>query len=322
VDSSSIESIAADMVRAARQSGQPASSTRVIPLMGGTAHFTVVDGSESMLDRAIALADRCEAAWSRFLPTSDVSRLNRAEGAPTQVDPLTTALIAAMLEGVELTAGDFDPLLLPDVLAIGYAASVVADDIVTELGPSARSGGDAAAIAIDGTTVTLPPGLTLDPGGVGKGLAADLACAQLIADGAAGAMVEISGDLVVAGRAPDGVAWRLGVEDPFVDGAHAQIVRLTRGALVTSSQRKRRFTTARGERHHLIDPRTHDSAVTDVQTVSVIAATGAKAETLTKSGFLREPADFLAWLPTVGAAGLIIDSAGVARESPNWGRYA
>jgi len=290
--------------------------------MGGTALFTVVDGSEAMIDRAIALVVECEARWSRFLPDSDISRLNWAGGSGTTVDPLTVTLLEAMRDGVELTSGDFDPLLLPDVLSIGYVASAVNPGMATQLPPTAISAGDVSAIGIDENSVTLPAGMSLDPGGVGKGLAADLACALMIADGASGALVEISGDLVVAGRAPDGAAWRLGIEDPFDPRQHCQIVRLTRGALVTSSQRKRRFDTASGVRHHLIDPRTHDSAVTDVQTVSVIAATGAKAETLTKSGFLRDPEVFLAWLPTVGAAGLLIDSSGAARESPNWGRYA
>jgi thiamine biosynthesis lipoprotein len=58
-----------------------------------------------------------------------------------------------------------------------------------------------------------------------------------------------------------------------------------------------------------------------VQTVSVIAATGARAEALTKPGFLRDPAEYLTWLPTVGAAGLIIDDEGAMLASGNWNRY-
>ncbi|MEB0264670.1 hypothetical protein, partial [Cryobacterium sp. 10I5] len=69
-------------------------------------------------------------------------------------------------------------------------------------------------------------------------------------------------------------------------------------------------------------PRTHDSAATRVQTVSVIAATGARAEVLAKPGFLRPTADYLAWLPTVGAAGLIIDDTGLVSTSTNWEHYA
>ncbi len=289
--------------------------------MGGTAVITVVDGTDDMLDRAIVLADRCEALWSRFLPLSDISRLNNSGGDTVDVDALTLVLIEAMRAGVAETGGAFDPTLLPAVVDVGYTASSSAPDLTTELAPWARAAGDLADITIEGHSVRMPRTLTLDPGGIGKGLAADLVCAQLIEDGAAGAMAQISGDIVVAGRAPDSHAWRLGVEDPFYEGDYRSIVRLGAGALVTSSQLKRRFTTSRGERHHLIDPRTLDSAVTDVQTVSVIASTGARAETLTKPGFLRDPSDFLDWLPSVGAAGLIIDRDGRALTSTNWQAY-
>lgn len=309
------------MVKDARRSGSPAVSTRTVPLMGGTAVITAVDGTDDMVDRAIALADRCEALWSRFLPLSDISRLNGSGGDTVGVDPLTLVLIEAMRVGVAETGGAFDPTLLPAVLDVGYTSSTIAPDLTTELTPWAQPSGDLSDITIEGLSVRMPRALTLDPGGLGKGLAADLVCAQLIEDGATGAMAQISGDIVVAGRAPDSHAWRLGVEDPFVEGTHRAIVRLGSGALVTSSQLKRRFATSRGERHHLIDPRTLDSAVTDVQTVSVIASTGARAEALTKPGFLRDPSDFLNWLPSVGAAGLIIDRDGRALTSTNWQDY-
>lgn len=289
--------------------------------MGGTARIAVVGGTEAMLDRAVALADRCEARWSRFLPTSDISRLNSARGATVDVDPLTVTLFDAMRDAVAVTDGDFSPTLLPWLIAAGYGASVTAPDLVTDLPHDSVAGGDIRAVVIDGLNVRLPPHMTVDAGGIGKGLAADLVVAALLNDGAAGALAEIGGDVVVAGDAPDGVAWRLAVEDPFQPDAIRGLVRVASGALVTSSQRKRRFTTERGERHHLIDPRTGDSVVTDVQTVSVIAHSGARAEALAKSGFLRPTGAFLDWMPRVGAAALIIDGEGVAHASANWADY-
>src|SRR6185503_17312209 len=62
--------------------------------------------------------------------------------------------------------------------------------------------------------VRLPHGCGFDPGGVGKGLAADKVVADLIGAGAAGACVNLGGDLRVAGRAPAGGDWTIGVEDP------------------------------------------------------------------------------------------------------------
>lgn len=290
--------------------------------MGGHATITLVGGGEDLVARCFALADHLEARWSRFLPTSDISRLNWAEGASVEVDPVTVQLISAMREASELSDGDFDPTLLPELIASGYAASVVAPDLVTTLPASASAPGRLASLTLDGSSVRMPVGTTLDPGGIGKGLAADIICEFGLAEGAWGIMAEISGDIVVAGRAPDAVAWLLGVEDPFDTSRHLTTVRIARGAIVTSSQRKRRFDTAAGVRHHLIDPRTGASALTDIQTVTVIAATGVRAEAISKSGFLRPVEEYLAWLPQVGAAALLVDSAGRQYVSANWGRYA
>lgn len=294
------------------------------PLMGGHATISLVGATTPLLDAAFALADRCEARWSRFLPTSDISRLNWAEGRAVEVDPLTVRLIGAMRDAATLTDGDFDPTLLPSVIEAGYAASAVAPDLVTELPDSARAPGRLGDIDIDieDSRVRMPLGTTLDAGGIGKGLAADIVCEFALAEGAWGIMAEFGGDIVVAGRAPDGVAWLLGVEDPFDTARHLGTVRIARGAIVTSSQRKRRFATPDGERHHLIDPATGMNAASRIQTVTVIAATGARAEALAKPGFLRPAQDYLAWLPEVGAAGLLVDAEGAQHASANWGRYA
>jgi len=322
-------SIARDALRAvfSGTGTRPEIVTRRQPLMGGTACVMLVGGGGPALDRAFALADRCEQLWSRFLPQSDITRLNWGAGRAIDVDPLTIRLITAMQQAQDLTGGDYDPTLLPDLLAAGYRASVLDPARVSTLPESAQAPGNARGILIDGNSVRLPVGTTLDAGGIGKGLTADLVCEAALAGGAWGVMAEIGGDIVVAGQAPDDVAWRLGIQNPLpdlfvgVDAEHAAIVRLASGALVTSSQRKRRWVSDSGERHHLINPHTHDSATSSIQTVSVIAATGARAEGFTKPGFLRDQTAYLAWLPTVGAAGLLIDDMGTLTSSANWKNY-
>lgn len=290
--------------------------------MGGHSTITLVGGPPELLDSCFALAHRCESLWSRFLPTSDITRLNWAEGAETEVDPLTVRLATAMLAGFARTGGDFDPTLLPELLAAGYVASRVDPDRTTTLPESARAPGEIGGMVIENNTISLPLGTTLDPGGIGKGLTADLVCEFALAEGAWGVMAEIGGDVVVAGDAPGAQGWRIGVEDPHAEGEYAAIVRLGSGAIVTSSQLKRRWGSGSGERHHLMDATTGMSAVSTADSVSVIAAYGWYAETLTKPGFLRPIPDYLAWLATVGAAGSIIDRDGTLHSSSNWQDYA
>jgi hypothetical protein len=53
----------------------------------------------------------------------------------------------------------------------------------------------------------------------------------------------------------------------------------------------------------------------------VIAGTGARAEVIAKSAFLRGTADYLDWVPAVGAAALVLDDRGNMTSSENWGIY-
>jgi thiamine biosynthesis lipoprotein len=291
-------------------------------IMGGHGTITLVGGSDKLLSECWALADTCEELWSRFLPDSDISRINWSEGAPVRIAPLTRQLIAAMIAGHMLSEGSYDPTLLPWVIRAGYKSSAVDASRVTQLPASACAPGHLEAISFSDTEVVVPRGTTLDPGGIGKGVAADVIAQHAMDNGAFGAMVELGGDIVLRGQAPDGVAWRLGVEDPFDSGTHLDIVRIQRGAIVTSSQLKRRFGTPDAPTHHLINPATKISADSPVQTVTVIASSGARAEALTKAGFQRSPRLYLDWLPTVGAAGFIVMADGTHLTSSNWSTYA
>lgn len=302
---------------------------RVVRAMGGTARVRIVLGrpdatlTDRALDRVEERLAQLEQRWSRFLPDSDLSRLTAAEGRPTAVHPDTVVLLTAMRDVWHETDGDFDPTLLPALVAGGYARSVIDSARVTALPPVARDRADLDAMRIEGETVSLPAGTALDPGGIGKGLAADLIADELIDLGVAGCLIEVGGDVRVRGTAPDGVAWRIRVEDPFEPAGTRCIVRLGDGGIATSSQRKRRWTVDGGtDAHHLIDPATLRSARTRVQTVTVIAATASRAEALTKPGFLRPLDDYLEWLPARGAAALTIDADGVERTTANWSDYA
>ena len=119
------------------------------------------------------------------------------------------------------------------------------------------------------STVTVPPGVALDPGGIGKGLAADLAVASLIEGGAAGALVSIGGDLAAAGVAPEPEGWRVDIERP--DPGDAPLCRTTidHGGVATSSTRSRRWVHEGRPQHHAIDPATGAPSETDLASVTV-----------------------------------------------------
>ena len=170
------------------------------------------------------------------------------------------------------------------------------------------------------STIELPEGVGFDPGGIGKGLAADLLAVELLADGAAGACVNIGGDLTVVGEAPGGGSWAIGVEHPL-RREPAALIALQHGAVATSMRTKRALGPAAEGRHHLIDPVTGKPARTRVASVSAIASAGWHAEVLAKAAFVSGVAEGLALLESVGADGLIVDNSGAIRRTRGFDRF-
>ena len=292
------------------------------PAMGGTASITLVGGPPPLLDECFALLAELERAWSRFGEDSDLSRLNWSQGRPVRVHAWTARLVIELINAWAVTGGDFDPTALPQLVASGYGTSRVDPSRCTVLPETAAWPGDVAGIDIAGLDIRLPLGTTLDPGGLGKGLAADMIVELAMDRGANGVLAEIGGDVVVAGAAPNDTAWTIGIQDPFTPGELVSVVRLARGAVATSSRLVRVWTCADGVAHHLIDPATGASALTPTLTSTVIAGSGARAEALAKLAFLREPDPLLKWLPRIEAAGMIIAADQPQKRTANWGDFA
>jgi thiamine biosynthesis lipoprotein len=142
------------------------------------------------------------------------------------------------------------------------------------------------SLDIDRSTVWLPADVGLDLGGIGKGYAADVVAAGLVARGARGACVAVGGDVRCSGRGPIGGSWEIDVEDPIAPDRTLFAHRIGDGAIVTSTRRLRRWRHGGRWRHHLIDPSTGEPAEGDVTAVVVADSTAWQAEGWAKAAFV------------------------------------
>jgi FAD:protein FMN transferase len=287
--------------------------------MGSDGHLLVVGGSETLADAAVERIDDLEGRWSRFRPDSELSLLNGMPNLPIEVSPETYDLITRAVYAWQVTDGAFDPTVLPSLLAHGYDRSFeLIDTSPSAAPPILTPAPGCAGIVADPSSrsVLLPSGVTIDPGGIGKGLAADIVVAELLAAGAAGAMVSLGGDVRVAGRPPSGSVWSIAVDDPFDPDAELTRVHLTGGAVATSSRLRRSWTRGGETVHHLIDPRSGASFGGDVATVTTVASEGWWAEAMTKVVF----ASGLGGL--VNAEAIVVAVDGRVRRSPGFGQVA
>ena len=102
-------------------------------------------------------------------------------------------------------------------------------------------------------TVTLPKGLGIDLGGIAKGWAVDRATEMLAGQGIDedAALVDAGGD-IRASAAPGGEPWPIAVQDPLDAGSDLGGLKLSGGAVATSSVGGRRWQQNGQTMHHLI----------------------------------------------------------------------
>jgi thiamine biosynthesis lipoprotein len=225
-----------------------------------------------------------ERRWSRFLPTSELSRLNAAAGKAVIVSADTFSVITSAVDAWKLTDGCFDPSIHDALCALGYDRTFAEVAPHTDRPGTAAPSPGCAGIELDASrcAVRLPEGVRLDLGGIAKGAAADLVVGRLHDAGADGACVNVGGDIRVHGRAPSERGW---IIDLALGHDLHRRVTLGGGAVCTSTRTKRRWMTADGERHHIIDPRIGRSTE-GLRWVSVIGARATQAEVLTKAAFV------------------------------------
>lgn len=265
-----------------------------------------IHAPQSVLWHALPLVQSLFIKWeetlSRFKPDSELSRLNDSSGTPVEVSPLLWTVLEAALAAAKATRGIFDPGLESQLRAIGYRADFeTLDRHQPPAERRARPGGLWRSIDCrpERRTVTLPPGLRLDFGGIAKGMAVDAAVARLDARGLQPALIDAGGDLAVLGTPPGLGYWPVAVE-----GLDGETVGVIRGALATSGPSRRNWLQGDRRRHHLLDPVTGQPAEHALLSVSVLAPTCAQADVAAKTAWILGREKGPAFLLAQGLSGL------------------
>lgn len=289
------------MTRAAGLAPEPMSAMAAASerwrAMGTTAAIYVVGESQHQVATAVDLGVQriavLESLWSRFQPNSELMRVNRFRGAgPVPVTADTARLVSTMVMAWHLTDGTCDASVAQAVRATGYDIDFSLLVQATQQGrilpgqPTTVPGLAGVVVTVNAQgepAVTLPQNVELDPGAIGKGLAADIVVEELRTLGVTGVMVNLGGDIVLWGSPATADRWTVEVEDSRLPRDSAPVtvwqVDASRGpvAVATSTTLRRRWGAGV---HHVIDPRTGQPSASDVLQATVMAGSGARAEAL------------------------------------------
>ncbi len=217
-----------------------------------------------------------EAVLGRFDPDGPLARLNRSPGRWVTVPPLLFQAVREALLAAANTRGAFDPTILDALEAAGYRRSFELGPLPPEPPVPAGRWREVRLWPAAGA-VWLPPGVRLDLGGIGKGLAVDGALA--LTAHLPRVVVDAGGDLAVR-TSHDGEPIEVEVADPFHPSRTLARFGLYAGAVATSATLGRRWGDGL---HHIIDPAAGAPSRSGIVAATVVAGRTSRAEALAKA---------------------------------------
>ncbi len=282
--------------------------------------------------------DEVDRALSTWKEDSDLSRLNRA--APDVREGAAADTLEVLRLGRELweaTGGAFDPSVGPLTRLWGFGSyeveqtaptpekvataleQVGLDDLLMGQPGIVVQGKEESEITA-GWIARSRDDLEIDASAVAKGYGVDVAAAALLASGHDEFMIEVGGELVLSGRNPEGIPWRIGVDDPLPPAGSDPLspmalaprppiarLSLTRGGVATSGDYRNVRRVGSRLVSHVIDPRTGYPIDHDLASATVIAPTCAEADGLATATMVLGPIEGLELLEALeGVEGYLL----------------
>ncbi|MFI5311384.1 MAG: FAD:protein FMN transferase [Gemmatimonadales bacterium] len=286
-----------------------------VSLMGTVVTFEVVGHGgdrqerierEAGVERALEWFHRVSDCCSRFDERSEVRRLSAQIGVSVPVSDMLFEAVRFALAVAEESGGAFDPTVGLRMEALGFdreyrSGRVVRTALPLEPGVSYRD----VRLDPELKTITLDAPLVLDLGAVAKGLAIDMAARELtpFEDFA----IDAGGDLFFGGHNLEGAPWSVGIRHPRDEHELIETLNVSDVAVCTSGDYERRSPAAEAG-HHILDPRSGDSAAA-LASVTVIAPAAMVADALSTAAFVLGPVKGLELLERHGVEGLMMTPA-------------
>jgi len=244
------------------------------------------------------LFDARDRRFSRFLPNSELSRVNATPSGVTLVSEELASMLDLALGAARATGGLVTPAVGGALLAAGYDrdfASLPLDgDAVEPVGvPSLES------LSLRGRMLLRTAPVVLDLNGVVKGKTVDDALALQ-----GGGWVSAGGDIATS------VPLDVGLPG-------GGTVQLRDGGLATSSVGVRAWTRGGLVQHHLIDPATGRPARTPWRDVTVAAQDCVAADVAAKAALLVGSGG-PSWLDRHRLPGRFVDGRGAVHVNRTW----
>lgn len=241
-----------------------------------------------------------EKQFSRFLPGSELSRVNQNAGKETPVSERFIQLFYEALQYYEQTEGIFTPFLGFYMNRLGYGQTfekIHAENLTTDNTEAPdHDPNEPITVDIDRRTVKVNLRNTLDFGGIAKGWSVQQIAGKMMLNSSAG-LVDAGGDIMAWNTEDCKNPWLVGVAHPYSDqDSVAKLWLKGQAGIATSSIVKRHWKKLNRSFHHIIDPRTGLPAQSDCIQATVIGKELVPAEVYAKCLLILGSREGPVWL--------------------------
>lgn len=272
--------------------------------MGTICEISVPATSADEIDAAFNEIARIESFLSTWKHDSELSRVNdEAQRGPVRLSSELTSLLSEVLPLVRETGGAFNPLVGPSVRAWGTRgeprrpAPAELERISAALDP--------ANVRLEGGSLELRNGASLEEGAFGKGYALDRAVELLRASGVASATIDFGGQIAWYGSD----LLEIAIAHPLARDMEAVVLSVPPGSISTSAGSQQTFLLDGRELTHIIDPRTGEP-LPPRGSVTVHDASALRADVLSTALYVMGQEEGLAWAEARNVAALYLIPAG------------
>lgn len=272
------------------------------------------DRAAALVERAFGWFAEVERVCNRFDAASDLRQLCQTSGRPVRVAPILSRAVELAIEVARQSRGAFDPTIGAAMEAHGFNQNyLTGSKAASGVAVGEVSYRDVAVDAVTGS-VTLRQPLLLDLGAVAKGLAIDLAGAELLPLGSFA--INAGGDLLVHGNDASGAPWQIGIKHPRHPDQLISVLSLTDGAVCTSGDYERRTESG----HHILEPARQEPAAS-FASVTVVAPSAMVADALSTAAFVLGPQTAPSFLEHQRVDGLMFTPEGDRIATPGMESY-
>jgi thiamine biosynthesis lipoprotein len=309
-------------------SGAQAGAVARARVLMGTRLVIEIPGApdEGIFQESFDEVARLEQILSNWRQSSEITRLNGAASrGPVRCSPDLFEAIHAALHWAEATEGAFDPTVEPIVRRLGLRQREAylpagPEDLAEGLAPVDPPAGERQErapigwrlVILDDTARTVrfsAPGVGIDLGAIGKGIALDAAARVLSRRGIRRTLLDFGGQVLAVGSPPGEPGWAVGVSDPDDRRRVVAVVRASDLSVSTSGNAERLREEPSGQAGHIIDPSRREPA-TFGGSVTVAAPDATSADALSTALFVMGPDAGGRWAAARGVAALFLRRTG------------